>query len=95
MPTETSIPRRRNNLTEEDIQNIVSALKQHNVECRFERIDPNDLRESVEFYKNVNEALSNSKKTALNTLVKLGVTGICTLLLLGLLVKFGKINLGG
>lgn len=95
MTTESSTPRRRNNLTDEDIQKIVTAINGHEQSCKFDGVSPDDLKEAVEFYKNFNELMKNSKKTVLDTFLKLGVGAICSLLLLGLLVKLGKISING
>lgn len=95
MTAESSTPRRRNNLTDEDIQKIVTAINGHDQNCKFTGVDPDDLKEAIEFYKNFNELMKNSKKTVFDTLLKLGVGAICALLLLGLLAKFGKISITG
>lgn len=95
MADEQVTPRRRNNLTDEDINRIVSAMALHTQSCKFDGVNPDDLKEAVEFYKNFNELMKNSKKTVLDTFLRLGVGAVCSLIILGLLVKFGKISING
>lgn len=95
MADEQTTPRRRNNLTDDDVNRIVTALALHTQSCKFDGVSPDDLREAVEFYKNFNELMKNSKKTVLDAFLKLGVGAVCSLIILGLLVKFGKISING
>lgn len=95
MTIEPVLPRRRNNLTDDDVNRIVTAMALHKQSCKFDGVSPDDLKEAVEFYKNFNELMKNSKKTVLDTFLKLGVGAVCSLIILGLLVKFGKISING
>lgn len=76
-------------LTDEDVQKIVLALKaeSHSLDCRFKDISPEDLRSSVDFYKNLNRILTESSSAFRNTLIGILVVGLATLIWFGFIVK--------
>jgi type IV secretory pathway component VirB8 len=84
-----NIPDRRSKvLTQEDIEAIGTEIaRQYHMQCRFDQISNDDLKAAVTFYKNINEAMENSKKTIWNTILVLGVGGVLSLILLGIFVK--------
>ncbi len=76
------------NLTDEDIEALVKRLSIESAHaCRFESIDKEDLRHSVEFYKNANKALSEAGSTARKTAVAAVVAGMLGIGLLGIVAK--------
>lgn len=80
--------RRSKNLTEEDLTNIVHAINKSRIhECRFTTIEEEDLRAAVDFYKNFNSIINDSKKTVRRTLLILMLTAICGLVFTGFLLK--------
>ena len=72
-------------LTDADIAAIASALN-HGA-CRFDGITEEDLTEAVNFYKNMNEALTTSKKTLWNTFLVFSLTTMLTLMGWGVVMK--------
>lgn len=76
------IEKRKNILTEDDIESIAVAIhKLYKCECPIE--DPQDLREAVKFFKNINSWFDGSKRTIWNTLLVALVMGILALISLG------------
>ena len=72
-------------LTEGDIEAIAQVLS-HST-CRFDGITEEDLTEAVNFYKNMNEALTTSKKTLWNTFLVFALTTMLTLMGWGAVMK--------
>lgn len=72
-------------LTDADIAALVEAFAGEGHPCRFNNIDPDDLSHSVEFYKNWNKVLTDSRNVAGKTLVVVMVTGLISLLGWGVL----------
>ena len=72
-------------LTDGDIEAIAQA-RSHSA-CRFERITEDDLTEAVNFYKNMNDALTTSKKTLWNTFLVFSLTTMLILMGLGVVMK--------
>lgn len=79
-------------LTDDDIKAIVAALETSNHRCRFQTIEEEDLREAVDFYKNFNRACKETSSTIRRTMVVLGITGVITLISMGLVAKFKEIT---
>lgn len=70
-------------MTDADIEAIVKAMQATtDSHCRYD-VAPDDLAEAVRFFKNVNEALENSRRTVWNTLLVLIITGLFALLGVG------------
>jgi len=74
-------------LTDDDIQAFIVALNENESHCRFKGIDPQRLNASVEFTEAIISAISDSKKTVRNALIKLAIYGIVGLALLGAGIK--------
>jgi uncharacterized Rmd1/YagE family protein len=87
--------RRTNTLTEGDIEHIVKAIQ---CQCTtFNEQERNDLKESVEFYKeygeimkesaqfykHYNDIMAESGKTARNTIIVFLITGTLSLIIWG------------
>lgn len=72
-------------LTDADIDAIASAFAAKS--CKFNDITSEDLTEAVNFYKNMNEALTTSRKTLWNTFLVFTLTGILTLITYGAVTK--------
>ena len=85
MPEEYHERRITRTLTDGDIEAIAQALS-HST-CRFEGITEEDLTEAVNFYKNMNEALTTSKKTLWNTFLVFSLTTMLTLMGWGVVMK--------
>jgi len=80
--------RRSKNLTEEDLVNIVNALNEsRRHECRFVGIEDGDLKAAIDFYKNINAILTDSKATIRRTLLVLILTTICGFTAAGVILK--------
>lgn len=73
------------NLTDGDVQAIVKEINNHS--CRFSSIEPDDIREAVVFYKNVNRVLCETKSTARKTIVVMIITGAIGIFVAGAIVK--------
>jgi len=83
-------------LDDTDIVKLVDALKAAgHSPCRFELVDPADLRHSIEFYKRMNTALDDSKNIIWRTIIVLLVSGIIALIGFGLFEKIKQIANGG
>lgn len=82
---------RRKKLSDEEIDAIASAIveKSHG-NCKFINITPDDVSEAVKFYKNFNSVVENSKKTVLNTIIIVIITGLIGLTTYGAVVKINK-----
>ena len=78
----------KRNLTDEDIEALVTALeKKSGHSCRFDNVSADDLGEAVTFYKNFNNIVSEGKTTARKTLVVITVTGAVGIAVAGAVVK--------
>lgn len=77
----------RRKLSDSDIQAFIEALNENQSHCRFKNIDSHELVEAVIFYRNINAAINDSKKTVRNTLIKLVLAAVIGLILLGAGVK--------
>jgi len=87
-PPEVSHQRRAKNLTEEDLANIVNALNENRKhECRFVGIEDEDLRAAIDFYKNINAILTDSKATIRRTLLVIILTAICGFTAAGVILR--------
>jgi len=84
-------PRRKRNLTNEDIDAIVAALiRSHTESCRFSTIDPEDLSEAIKFYKNFNKMVSEGKSTIMKAVLILIIGGFAGIVWLGFVTKVHK-----
>ena len=83
----TTTERRAKILGPEDIKAIVHAISEHQLNCKFEEISPEDLKEAILFYKNFNSVMQDSKRTIWKTFLALAVAGICGLIVAGAVVK--------
>ena len=87
-PAKSYIERRSRNLTDADIEELVTQInKARHLDCRFDSISNDDLEEAVEFYKNFNKLMAESGSTIWKTVLVLGVGGFCSLILLGIYSK--------
>lgn len=71
-------------------QAIVAAMKDHEENCRFRGINPQELNEAVLFVRNFNLAMADSRKTVRNTMIKLFLGAIAALVMLGAGVQIKK-----
>ena len=72
-------------LTDHDISAITEALKRQDEHyCRFDTISPQDLAESVEFYKTANRKMTEDKTMVRQTLIKMGLYGGGAVFVLGI-----------
>ena len=79
-------------LTDEDVAAIVAGIKESaGHTCRFEEIEEKDLKASVEFYKHFNSIMVESGSTLRKTILVLGVTGLVTIIGLGLVSKIKQV----
>lgn len=79
--------KRKNSLTEEDINNIVAAfIATSDKQCSCP-VDAEDLKEAVKFFKNVNDWFDGSKRTIWNTFLVAAVMGILSMISLGIWMK--------
>jgi len=84
----SSVERRHRNLTDADIQELVTQINNaKHLNCRFNSIANDDLEEAVKFYKNFNSFMEDSKSTIWKAILVLGVGGTITLLILGFISK--------
>lgn len=75
-------------LTDADVVALAKELDRiRSHECRFDELDPDDLREAIDFYKNFNRIMDEAKFTTFKVVLTLGVTGLAALLVLGLSAK--------
>jgi hypothetical protein len=81
-------------LTDDDIKKLVDALKTEGHVCRFSDIDPSDLRHSVEFFKNVNEAMNDTRNIIRKTLIVLFIGGLVSLVSFGVWEKIKHLKGG-
>lgn len=88
------------NLTDDDIKAIVLAIKGEEghgkckfSECPFNSVDPKDLQESVQFYKNFNAVFGKTGNIIWTTILVAGVGGAFTLLALGVIAKIKQLLL--
>lgn len=81
-------------LTDDDVTKLVTALRPEIHVCRFGDIDPDDMRHSVEFFKNVNAAMTDTKSIIRKTLIVLFIGGIVSLVGLGVWEKIKHIKGG-
>jgi hypothetical protein len=90
------IPDRRSRvLTDSDIAAIADEVsRQAHIQCRFTKISSEDLAAAVTFYKNFNDIMEDSKKTIWKSVIVLGVGGVFTLVLLGILTKLKTLSNG-
>jgi len=84
--------RRTRTLSDDDIRaiagEIVAATAAH--PCRFLEMNPDDLREAISFYKNVNKIMTESKGVFRNTIIVLVITAGFGLMGKGVLAWFIK-----
>ena len=85
MSTEFTERRTHRTLTDADIAAILDAFS--STACKFDGVTKEDLVEAVNFYKNMNEALTTSRKTLWNTFLVFTLTGLLTLLTYGTVMK--------
>ena len=84
-------------LSKEDISDIVEALQRtrgcdaDNCPFMAAGISPEDLRESIQFFKNFNAVFGKTGSIIWNTLLVAGVTGTLSLIILGLIAKIKQI----
>lgn len=83
--------RRRRNLTQGDIDAIVSGLEQciHS-KCKFGEVKVEDMEEAIKFYTNFNKFMEESKTTVWKTLLTLGVSGLMIVIMLGIAVSIAS-----
>ena len=83
------------NFTDADIEALAQALAriQKGHICRYD-IDPEKLEASIRFTGHIEQLLSETGSTIRKTIVVTGVTGLITLLIIGLYSKL-KTELGG
>ena len=82
-------------LTDEDVGKIIKAFQQvEDHKCRFTDIDPSDLRHSVEFFKNVNIAMADTRSIIRKTLLVLFITGLVSLVSFGVWEKIKHLKGG-
>lgn len=87
-PNRPELERRHRNLTDADIKELVIQINEaKHLNCRFDGISNDDLKEAVKFYKNFNSFMEESKSTIWKAVLVLGVGGTLTLLILGLITK--------
>ena len=72
-------------LTDADIEAISEAFS-HDA-CKFNGITREDLVEAINFYKNMNEALTSSRKTLWTTFLVFLLTSLLTLVTYGAVMK--------
>lgn len=76
--------RRQRVLTDDDIQAIaLEIITARSTVCHLEKIDPDELREAVNFYKNINAILADSKRTVRKTIITMLVVVCSGLIVLG------------
>ncbi len=85
----------RRKFTDDDVKHfaaaIVSALKEHETNCRFRGIDVQELNDAVSFIRNFNLAMADSRKTVRNTIIKLVIGALAALVMFGAGVQIKKI----
>lgn len=83
--------RRRDILSDGDIERIVDALYDRNVEhwsnCRFSDIDPEIMSEAMQFYKNFNSVFGGSGKYIWRSVLNIGILGILALIGWGIISR--------
>jgi hypothetical protein len=80
--------RRKRMLSDDDIEAIAQALAKHSHDsCRFEGLTRDDVLEAVKFYRNFNDTVSSSKKTVLNAVLVIVITGLISLTSFGVIAK--------
>lgn len=76
-------------LTDADITALVQAFRADHA-CRYS-VDPSELAEAVRFFKNVNAALEDTRKTVRTTILVFFLAGILGLVGLGF---WSKVRVG-
>jgi hypothetical protein len=85
--------RRKRSLTDEDVEAIASAIMTHqDAHCRY-NVSPDRMDAAIRFFENVNNILEDSKTTIRRTLIRILVTGIVALLLVGAGVKLWDMHI--
>jgi len=81
------------NFTDEDLAALIKhAQQESHSTCRFSRIDPDELEESVKFYKNLNQFFEEGRHVIWKVLLVgiVGTTG--AVLVLGLITKIKEVT---
>lgn len=80
--------RRKRLLSDGDVEAIAEALSRHSHDaCRFEGLTRDDVLEAVKFYRNFNDTMASSKKTVLNAVIVILITGLISLTSFGVIAK--------
>lgn len=80
--------RRIRSLTDADIDHIVARINEtRHLDCRFDKIEVEDLEEAVKFYKNFNRLMAESGTTMWKAFLVLVLTGTISLVILGIYAK--------
>lgn len=79
--------RRVSILTEEDIARISTVVAELQRGHAFCPVNPDELEEAVQFYRNVNAFFNTTKRTLWNTFIILTFTSILGLIGLGIVTK--------
>lgn len=81
--------------TDADLDRFIEKIEERNAhQCRFASIPEEDLRASVDFYKNLNQAYRETNSVARKTIVTIVITSAFALLGWGFVSKI-KTALGG
>lgn len=78
------------NFTDEDIRRFIELLYENKPPehiCRFPGIDPEDMNESVKFYKNMNKSFNSGKHVVFMTVLIGLVGGVMATIWLGIVTK--------
>ena len=81
------------NLTDDDLKAITDAF--YAVEthpCRFENIQPEDMKEAVKFLKHFNEIMQEGGSVVRKTIIVLGIGGLVALVGMGIMVKIKEVT---
>lgn len=84
--------RRGRNLTEADIDALVTALRNDTAHiCRFGDLDPKIMAEAMQFYQNFNAVFGESGKIIWRTVLTCGVGGFIIIVGMGVVAKIKEI----
>jgi len=83
----STVGRRR--FSDEDIAQLCDAImaKTHAHTCRFDALRPEEVRDAVLFHRHVNSLMTETGSTIRKTVIVSGITGLLSLLVLGLYSK--------
>lgn len=73
-----------------DLKRLIELLHEHKPPehiCRFPGIDPEDMSESVKFYKNMNKSFNSGKHVVFMTILVGLVGGVMATIWLGIVAK--------